>query len=108
MFKYTRLFKFVISVVLYIENAVTRKIKRKKSLILLNVKALKADFKVAVFVVQKFIKQKDVKPINSHPKNSIIIFPDATKNIILTTKDNKNKRNLSTSGSYLKYEKAKI
>ena len=96
------------SVVLYIENEAIRKIKRKKSLTLLNVNALNADFNVAVFVVQKFIKQNDVKPINSHPKNNIIMFPDATKNIILITNDNKNNKNLSTSGSYLKYENAKI
>lgn len=96
------------SVVLYIENEAIRKIKRKKSLILLNVNALNADFNVAVFVVQKFIKQNDVKPINSHPKNNIIMFPDATKKIILITNDNKNNKNLSTSGSYLKYENAKI
>ena len=56
--------------------------------------------------VQKLIKQKEVKPINSQPKNNIIVLPEETKNNILTTKDNKNNKNLSTSGSYLKYEKA--
>jgi hypothetical protein len=78
----------------------------KKSLTLLNVNALNADFKVAALVVQKLIKQKDVKPISSQPKNSIIVLPDATKKIILITKDNINSKNLSTKGSYLKYEKA--
>jgi hypothetical protein len=78
----------------------------KKSLTLLKVNALNADFKVDAFVVQKLIKQKEVSPINSQPKNNIMVFPEETKNNILTTKDNKNNKNLSTSGSYLKYEKA--
>jgi hypothetical protein len=69
---------------------------------------LNADFKVPTFVVQKLIKQKDVKPINSQPKNNIITFPDETKNNILTTNDIKNSKNLSTKGSYRKYEKAYI
>jgi len=77
----------------------------KKSLTLLNVNALNADFKVAALVVQKLIKQKDVKPISSQPKNSIMVLPDATKKIILITNDNINSKNLSTKGSYLKYEK---
>jgi len=77
----------------------------KKSLTLLNVNALNADFKVAALVVQKLIKQKDVKPISSQPRNSIMVLPDATKKIILTTNDNINSKNLSTKGSYLKYEK---
>ena len=59
-------------------------------------------------MVQKLIKQKDVKPINSQPKNNIIVLPEVTKKIILITKDNINKRNLSTRGSYRKYEKAYI
>jgi hypothetical protein len=83
-------------------NDNTTKRKRKKSLILLNVKALNADFNVDVFVVQKFIKQNDVNPINSQPKNNIIVLPDETKKTILTTKDNINNKNLSTNGSYLK------
>ena len=61
--------------------------------------ALNADFKVAALVVQKFIKQKEVKPINSQPKNNIMVLPDVTKKIILMTNDNINKRNLSTRGS---------
>jgi hypothetical protein len=77
----------------------TRNINIKKSLTLLNVNALNADFKVAALVVQKFIKQKEVKPINSQPKNNIMVLPDVTKKIILITNDNINKRNLSTRGS---------
>jgi hypothetical protein len=73
---------------------------------LLNVKALNADFRVAAFVVQKLIKQKEVKPISSHPKNNIMVLPEVTKKIILMTNDSINNKNLSTRGSYLKYEKA--
>jgi len=40
------------------------------------VNALNADFKVAALVVQKLIKQKEVNPINSQPKNNIMVFPD--------------------------------
>jgi len=65
----------------------------------LNENALKADFNVAVFVVQKFIKKNEVKPISSQPKKSIIKFPEETRKIILTTKDNKKSKNLSTKGS---------
>ena len=74
----------------------------------MNVNALNADLSVAAFVVQKLIRQKDVKPINSQPKNNITILPEATKNNILITKDNIKSRNLSTKGSYLKYENAYI
>lgn len=84
----------------------TKKTNIKKSLNLLNVNALNADFNVVVFVVQKLIKQKDVNPINSQPRNNINIFPEETKNNILITNDSKKSKNLSTSGSYLKYEKA--
>ena len=64
----------------------TKNINIKKSLILLKVKALNADLRVATFVVQKLIRQNEVNPINSHPKNNIIVFPDVTKKIILITK----------------------
>lgn len=72
----------------------------------MNVNALNADFKVAVLGVQKLIKQKEVNPINSHPKNNIIVLPEVTKKIILMTKVNKNSKNLSTRGSCLRYENA--
>ena len=80
----------------------TKNINIKKSLILLKVKALNADLRVATFVVQKLIRQNEVNPINSHPKNNIIVFPDVTKKIILITNDKMNNKNLSTRGSYLK------
>jgi hypothetical protein len=35
-----------------------------------------------------------------------MVFPEATKNNILITKDKINNKNLSTKGSYLKYENA--
>jgi len=95
-----------ISVVKYKLYKHTIKIKIRKSLNLLNEKALNADFKVAVFAVQKFIRKNEVNPISSQPKNSIIKFPEDTKNTILITKESKNNKNLSTKGSYLKYEKA--
>lgn len=74
----------------------------KKSLTLLKVNALNADFNVATLVVQKLIKKKDVNPISSQPKNNMIVLPEVTKKIILITKDSKNNKNLSTKGSYLK------
>ena len=75
---------------------------------LLKENALNADLSVVAFVVQKLIKQKEVKPINSQPKNNKIVFPEVTSKIILITKDNINSKNLSTKGSYLKYANAKI
>lgn len=86
-------------VILYINKI---DINRKKSLILLKEKALNADFKVLIFVTQKFIKKKEVNPINSHPKNNINVFPEDTKKSILKMKRHKNNKNLSTKGSYLK------
>jgi hypothetical protein len=76
------------------------------SLTLLKEYALNAAFKVPTLVDQKFIRKNEVRPIISHPKNNIIKFPDDTKKTILIIKLFKNKINLSTKGSYLKYEKA--
>jgi hypothetical protein len=75
------------------------------SLNLLKTKALKAAFNVDIRVDQKLIKKNEVKPINSQPKNKTKKFPLVTKHIILITKQLINKTNLSTLGSYLKYEK---
>jgi hypothetical protein len=69
---------------------------------------LNADFNVAALVVQKLIKKNEVNPINSHPKNNIIVLPEVTKKIILMTNERINNKNLSTNGSYLKYENAYI
>jgi hypothetical protein len=52
------------------------------------------------------IKKNEVRPINSQPKNNIIVLPEVTKKIILMTNERINNKNLSTKGSYLKYENA--
>jgi hypothetical protein len=83
-------------------------INKKTSLNLLKTKALKADFNVDILVDQKLIKKKEVKPINSQPKNKTKKFPLVTKQIILITKQLIKRMNLSTLGSYLKYENAYI
>ena len=75
------------------------KINKKKSLNLLKENALNDDFNVAVLVVQKLIKKKEVNPISSQPKKSIIKLPEDTKKTILIINDNKNNKNLSTKGS---------
>jgi hypothetical protein len=69
---------------------------------LLKTNALKADFNVDTLVDQKLIKKKDVKPINSQPKNKTKKFPLVTKQIILITKQLINNIRRSTLGSYLK------
>ena len=81
---------------------------KKMSLNLLNENALNADFKVDIFVDQKFININDVRPINSHPKKKFIKLFVETKNIMLRIKKFKNKINLSVNGSYLKYENENI
>jgi hypothetical protein len=72
---------------------------------LLKEKALKADLNVPILTVQKLIKKKEVIPIISQPKNKFTKLAEDTKNIILITNKFKNTNNLSTKGSYLKYEK---
>ena len=89
-----------ISYVMLYNNII--EINKKKSLILLKEKALKAAFRVLTLFTQKFIKKKEVNPINSHPKNNINVFPEDTKKSILSIKRHKNNKNLSTKGSYLK------
>ncbi len=83
-----------------------QKNNKPTSLNLLKVKALKAAFKVATLVVQKFINKNEVKPINSQPKNIEITFPELTSIIILKTNIFRNISRRSTCGSSLKYEKA--
>lgn len=78
------------------------------SLILLKTNALNADLTVDILVDQKFIKKNDVNPINSQPKNKTKKLPLITNKIILITKQFINNINLSTLGSYLKYENAYI
>jgi len=63
---------------------------------------LKLDFKVARLDCQKLIRKKDVKPINSQPKNRVKKFPDKTKISILRIKLlSQNKKPIS-SASFLK------
>jgi hypothetical protein len=81
-------------------------INNATSLNLLKTKALNADFNVDILVDQKLIKKNEVNPINSQPKNNTKKLPLVTKQIILITKQFINKINLSTFGSYLKYENA--
>ena len=77
-------------------NVSTENINIEKSLILLKVRALKADFNVAFLVVQKLIKHNDVKPINYKHKNTIIVLPEVTKNNIPITNGKINSKNLPT------------
>jgi hypothetical protein len=65
-------------------------------------KALNAAFKVPTLATQKLIREKEVNPINSQPKNNTIKLPAETKINILIIKDAKKRMNLSTKGSYLK------
>jgi hypothetical protein len=68
------------------ENKSTRANNRHKSLNVLNAKALKLDFTVALRVFQKFIKKKDVSPILSQPKNNVKRLFDSKSNSILKIK----------------------
>ena len=72
------------------------------SLILLNVKAFIAAFKVLRRKVQKFINKKDVKPISSQPKKSSKTLSAVTSNAILIMNQFKSKINRSVWGSFLK------
>lgn len=90
-------------VMLYKSNTAKNK---KTSLALLNEYALKAAFKVFTLQTQKLINKKEVRPINSQPKKRQTKLAEVTKNIILIIKRFKKTINLSTLGSYLKYENA--
>ena len=69
---------------IFITNIIAN--NKKMSLNLLNVNALNADFKVEIFVDQKFIKTNDVRPINSQPKKKFIKLFVETKKTILKIK----------------------
>jgi hypothetical protein len=60
---------------------------------------LNAAFNVALRVTQKLINTNDVNPINSHPKNNIIVFAEITKKIILIINKFKKRIKRSTCGS---------
>jgi hypothetical protein len=105
LYKVISLLKLIILTSLIQEKTNKIAIKSETSLNLLNVKALKAAFNVETLVDQKFIKKNEVKPINSQPKNKTKKLPLVTKQTILITNKLINSVNLSTLGSYLKYEK---
>jgi hypothetical protein len=86
-------------------NISTITTNRNRSLVLLNEYALNAALSVPTREDQKLIKKKDVKPIISHPKNKLIRLPEETKKTMLIINIFKKRTNLSTKGSYLKYEK---
>jgi len=88
------MFTSLLTTMLLITNII-----KQTSLNLLNEKALKDDFNVDILVFQKLIKKKEVKPINSQPKNKTIVFPEETKINILITKEFIITINLSTFGS---------
>lgn len=71
---------------LTIKNVYIHKKNKTTSLTLLNTNALNPAFTVLCLVFQKLIKKKDVKPINSQPKNNITKLPARTKIIMLITK----------------------
>lgn len=81
---------------------ITKNIIKNTSLILLNENALNADFNVLRRNVQKFINKKEVKPINSHPKNSNIALSAVSNKDMLKMNQFKNIINLSACGSFLK------
>jgi hypothetical protein len=63
---------------------------------------LKLDFTVPLLVCQKLIKKKEVKPINSQPKNKVKKFADKTKISILKIKEFNQKAKDNSSASFLK------
>jgi len=86
-----------------IKEYITAKNKHK-SLNLLKVKALNADFNELILVDQKLISKNEVIPIISQPKNKTKKLPLITSITILITNKFIKRDNLSIIGSYLKYE----
>ena len=60
-----------------------KKINKNTSLILLKKNALKLDLTVPLRVLQKLIRKKDDKPIDSQPKNNVKRLLPKTRTIIL-------------------------
>jgi hypothetical protein len=75
---------------------------KNRSLNLLNVNALNADFNVPLLKVQKLISKKEVSPISSQPKNATNALSAITNNDILNINQFKYITNLSAWGSFLK------
>lgn len=70
-------------------------ISKHKSLILLKIKALKADLKTLVLFLKKFIKKKEDIPKHSQQNSKSIQLFEKTKKSILSIKKFKCSKNLS-------------
>ena len=81
---------------------IIKKENRKTSLILLKKNALKLDLTVPLLVLQKLIKKKDDKPIDSHPRKSVNKLLLKTSMIILKINQFIIKVNISSCASYFK------
>jgi hypothetical protein len=79
-----------------------KKENKKTSLILLKKNALKLDLTVPLLVLQKLIKKKDDKPIDSQPKNSVNKLLLKTSMIILKINQFISRVNMSSCASYFK------
>lgn len=75
---------------------------KDKSLTKLKDNALKLDLSVARLELQKFIKKKEVNPINSQPKNKVKKLSANIKITILNTKLFIQNKNPKSSASFLK------
>jgi hypothetical protein len=80
----------------------TRDTNKNKSLTLLKKKALKLDLTVPRLVLQKLIKKKEDRPIDSQPKNNVNKLSAKTRIIILNMNQFINIVNISSLASYLK------
>jgi hypothetical protein len=74
---------------------------KAQSLILLNVNALNALFKVVILFVQKLINKNEVTPINSQPKINVTQLPAHNNKIMDKTKHFKKKKKLIIFNSNL-------
>jgi hypothetical protein len=79
-----------------------KKENKKTSLILLKKNALKLDLTVPLLVLQKLIKKKDDKPIDSQPKNNVNKLLLKTSMIILKINQFISRVNMSSCASYFK------
>jgi hypothetical protein len=79
-----------------------KKENKKTSLILLKKNALKLDLTVPLLVLQKLIKKKDDKPIDSQPKNNVNKLLLKTSIIILKINQFISRVNMSSCASYFK------
>jgi hypothetical protein len=81
---------------------IIKKENRKTSLILLKKNALKLDLTVPLLVLQKLIKKKEDKPIDSQPKNKVNRLLLKTSIIILKINQFINNVNKSSCASYFR------